>query len=256
MLFIHGLGSTHRIWSDAYDRLGASYRIGFVDLAGFGESTTVSGPYDIQTHLERLRAFRESHLPQGPLVVVGYSFGGVLALAASGLWSDVVGTLAFAPPLFPTPTEARAHFSSLDPFHRWLASGHRSIGVAGQLLFQRPLPKRVLSTLWPFQPAPVMQDVLQLSSDGLVGSFQALLDEQNVSRWVAERDVPRRIIQGDRDRYCNTLQVQRAVGHLPIEVHSTPGNHYFPITHPERCAGQVEAFLASIEPAVRYRSVA
>lgn len=256
MLFIHGLGSTHRIWGDAYDALGASYRIGFVDLAGFGESTDIEGPYDIGSHLERLRAFRDAHLPEGPLVVVGYSFGGLLALAASGLWSDVVGTLSFAPPLFPTPADARSHFSRLDPFHRWLASGHRSIGVAGKVLFQRPVPKRLLSTLWPFQPAPVMQDVLQLSTDGLVGSFQALLNEQRVPEWVGLRDVPRRIVQGDRDRYCNTNQVKAAVGHLPIEVHSTEGTHYFPITSPQRCAAQVEAFLGTLSEPGALRSVA
>lgn len=259
VLFIHGLGSTHRIWGDAYDRLADSHRMGFVDLAGFGDSAEIAGPYDVASHLSRLRAFREEHLPEGPLVVVGYSFGGLLSLAASGQWDDVVGSLAFAPPLFPTAQEARRHFTRLDPFHRWLASGHRSIGVAGKLICRRPAPKRLLSTLWPFQPAPVMQDVLELSTHGLVESFRALLTEQDqVSRWVQAREVPRRIVQGHRDRYCTDQQVRNAVAHLPIEVHSTRGTHYFPIHTPAVCVEHVEDFLSSVHrgEAGQLRSVA
>lgn len=255
VLFAHGLGSTHRIWGGAYDRLGAGYRMGFVDLAGFGESVEVKGPYSLSGHLERLREFRDSHLPAGPLVVVGYSFGGLLALAASGLWPDVVGTLSLAPPVFGSSEEARAHFSRLDPFHRWLASGHPSVRVAGKLVCRRPSSKRLLSALWPFHPAPVMHDVLELSIEALTESFRSLLDEQRVAEWVAMREVPRRIVQGERDRYCNALQLRRAVRGLPLEVKETPGTHYFPITDAQRCALHVEEFLGLVS-GERLKSVA
>lgn len=249
VLFVHGLGSTHRFWGGVYDALGGDYQLGFPDLAGWGESWAVPGPYDVPTHLARLRAFREAHLPKGPLVLVGYSFGALLSLAASGAWPDVVGCLTFGAPLFPSPAAARAHFSGLDPFHRWLVSGHTTLQRSCRLLLRRRLARRFLASLSPlFFPDPVMEDILACTTEGLLGSFGALLDGQDVDRWVRARDVPRRLVQGVSDLYCRPALVREALAGLPVEVETIASDHYMLVRQPERCLREVSHFLRRVRP--------
>jgi pimeloyl-ACP methyl ester carboxylesterase len=247
VLFTHGLGSTHRFWGAGYDSLASHYRMGFPDLAGWGDSWQVPGPYGVQAHLERLRAFREAHLPPGPVVLVGYSFGALLSLAASGQWPDVVGCIAFAAPLFPSAAEARAHFHNLDPLHRWLASGHSTLSHACRLVARRRLTRWMMGSLPGALPPAVMEDVLALSPEGFIGSFQALMDEQDVGPWVRARHVPRRLVQGAYDRYCRPHQVRAALTGLPVEVETVASDHYLLVRQPADCLREVRAFLRRVE---------
>ena len=51
------------------------------DLPGFGTNRTLGSSYGVSDHLTFVTGSIEKHFPAGPLVLVGHSLGGVLALA-------------------------------------------------------------------------------------------------------------------------------------------------------------------------------
>ncbi len=123
LLFVYGLGGSARYWGEAFEPLSTKWRLAFVDLAGFGRSRTVAGPYDIEGHVRRLAAFRGEHLGGDPLVIVGHAFGAVLAFAAAAEWQRVAGVVAFGLPAFSSAERARARLASLGVMERWMATG-------------------------------------------------------------------------------------------------------------------------------------
>lgn len=118
VLFGHGLGGSLGFWGDTFDHLAAGHRLAFVDLGGFGRSVGVGGPYDLDGHLERLAEVRRRHLDGDGLVVVGHSFGALVAIAASARWTGVAGVLGFGLPAFRSPAEALARLRNLGPMER------------------------------------------------------------------------------------------------------------------------------------------
>ncbi|MDP2344360.1 MAG: alpha/beta fold hydrolase [Deltaproteobacteria bacterium] len=91
ILFVHGLAASGAYWGDAYDAFARVHRLAFVDLAGFGGSLRVPGPFDVEGQLARLSSFREQRLGGGRITIVGHSFGALLALLAASRWENVRG---------------------------------------------------------------------------------------------------------------------------------------------------------------------
>ncbi len=87
LLAIHGLGATAGVWAGLHDHLGADWAITAPDLPGHG-SAPWTGDYTVGS----LAAAVSAHCDNGrPVVVVGHSLGGAVALAlASGFFRPVV----------------------------------------------------------------------------------------------------------------------------------------------------------------------
>ncbi|HEX4723228.1 MAG TPA: alpha/beta fold hydrolase [Pseudonocardiaceae bacterium] len=90
VLLLHGLGATGAVWDGLTDRLDRTWLA--PDLPGHGGSARLR-----RYSFGGLAAAVADQLPTaGPLVVVGHSLGGVVALALASGWFgvDVVGVLA------------------------------------------------------------------------------------------------------------------------------------------------------------------
>jgi len=87
ILALHGLGGSGRYWDGLAEGLegsGGKVRILAPDLAGFGGST-IDNVTNLtrEHHLRDLDAIVATAAPDGPIIVLGHSMGGVLA----GLWA-------------------------------------------------------------------------------------------------------------------------------------------------------------------------
>lgn len=79
VLFIHGWQADRSVWHETIEALGPGVRTIAVDLRGTGESRDAAGPFALERFAADLRELVES-LHVGPVIVVGHSMGGTVAL--------------------------------------------------------------------------------------------------------------------------------------------------------------------------------
>lgn len=79
VLFIHGWQADRSVWREAIEALGPGVRAIAVDLRGAGTSRNALGPFALERFATDLRELVES-LGVGPIILVGHSMGGTVAL--------------------------------------------------------------------------------------------------------------------------------------------------------------------------------
>ncbi|MGA9945502.1 MAG: alpha/beta fold hydrolase, partial [Candidatus Cybelea sp.] len=79
LMFVHGWQADHTVWAGVIDALGPQMHTIAADLRGSGESMRASGPYRLERFARDLHALINAR-GVGPVVVVGHSMGGTVAL--------------------------------------------------------------------------------------------------------------------------------------------------------------------------------
>lgn len=80
LLFVHGFPLNGDCWSKQVDAFKATHRVITPDLPGFGASEPAAGPETMARYADDLFTLCQ-HLETGPVIVVGHSMGGYIALA-------------------------------------------------------------------------------------------------------------------------------------------------------------------------------
>ncbi|MEV0607008.1 alpha/beta hydrolase [Polymorphospora rubra] len=100
----HGITSSHVAWTLVGERLGVDHRLVAADLRGRGGSRDLPGPYGMERHADDLAAVIGAY-GDGPVVVLGHSMGGFVAVALARRHPRLVERLVLVdggPPL-PAP---------------------------------------------------------------------------------------------------------------------------------------------------------
>ena len=79
LLFIHGAGGNASIWDEQASFFRGKARVFRVELPGHGSSSGL-GEDQVPVYAEWVRGFLESASSPGPVVVIGHSMGGAVAL--------------------------------------------------------------------------------------------------------------------------------------------------------------------------------
>lgn len=100
-IYVHGMGGTAEGGSNILDRLGDGHRRCAYDRPnGLGVSETVDGPLTGQDSVEDLHALLAAADVQGPYVLLGASFGGLISdMYAATYPDDVMGMMMLDSPL-------------------------------------------------------------------------------------------------------------------------------------------------------------
>ena len=96
LVLIHGFGDHLMTWRAVFDRLATSHRVIAFDLPGFGVSEKPDGKYTLDAQTDRVRSLLEN-VP-GPVVLVGHSMGGEIALNVALADPDRVQSLVLIAP--------------------------------------------------------------------------------------------------------------------------------------------------------------
>jgi pimeloyl-ACP methyl ester carboxylesterase len=104
ILFVHGWCLNRRLWLYQDQELQGSHTTISVDLAGFGDSSGLAGPYTVERHASDLAALI-SELGIADVTVVGFAYGAMVGMelaarspeALSGLVAIGVPSAATAP---------------------------------------------------------------------------------------------------------------------------------------------------------------
>lgn len=216
VVFIHGASGNLRDAMTVYRaRLEADFRVIFIDRPGHGYSEAFEGSNDPKAQAASLSGLLDA-LEVERAIVVGHSFGGVVAGAFGVLYPKQTAGLVFlAPVSHPWGTGVDWHYDvGNTPVIGWLFS-HLVIPTAGSYIY----PKAIKNV---FRPNPMPSDYKETSGTKLVlrpkNFLQNARDVARVHEHVeafhhryAEITAPTVIYHGDKDDIVS------------LEIHSING---------------------------------
>ncbi len=223
VFFIHGSATDHGTWTIQLAQLRNSVRCVAWDRRGTGQSPLPEGCdyLTVEEHADDAAALLREHGGGKPRVVVGQSFGGVVALDLARRYPELVGSaVLMEPPLAasdsvpPIPEHFLARYDELQRTEGGPAAAEFFLrSVLGDEAWERiPGPYRERSrALW----RPIRQDIAAL------GAYAV--------RYAALRRVERPVLLlgGDRsaDFYRPTLEaLERSLGNARRETLSGAGH--------------------------------
>ncbi|MFI5285994.1 MAG: alpha/beta fold hydrolase [Candidatus Dormibacteria bacterium] len=250
MLLVHGLGGAHLNWMAVAPQLAAHHRVYALDLPGFGRSPLAGRRSTIAANVDVVsRAI--IRLSRGPVVLIGNSMGGLLAIGAAALHPSLVDLLVLVDPAVPPP---RGEFPPrLDTVSRtFLATafmprwGARRLSRAVAALGPESLVRETMR-LVSSDPSRVEQAVIDahvaLEAERLAESswhesfyaatrslVAALVQKRKVFRWVQEVGAPTLLLHGDRDRLVPVAAARNIASMRPDwEYHEFAGAGHVPM---------------------------
>src|SRR5207249_7166719 len=115
MVLVHGLGGSHLNWLAVGPALAAHARVLAPDLAGFGRTPLAGRSAEVQANHALLDRVLDT-IADGPVILVGNSMGGLLAMLEAANRPDKVAALVLVGPAQPRPRGLRgARPSWLEP---------------------------------------------------------------------------------------------------------------------------------------------
>ena len=257
LLMVHGLGGSLLNWAAIAPILAQTARVVAIDLVGFGRTQPLGRSTSVLENQRLLGRFIETVCGQ-PVVLVGNSMGGLIALLLAGARPDLVAGLVLVDPALPVGPLARpdplvtAMFAvyAVPAVGRMVMARRRSVlSAEGQALAVLRLccvkPDRV--------PRAVLRQHLELARERegypdvdaeLVGAARSLVlvlaRRHSLDELMRSVSVPVLLLHGDKDRLVPVgaarrvaranptwrFEVAHDVGHVPqLEVPEWTADH-------------------------------
>lgn len=243
-LLLHGLAGSQRYFGAAFDRLAESARLVAPDLLGFGGSIHRGVDHGPDAHADAVRATLEELGVEGPILVGAHSIGALVALRLARCWPERVrGLVAFGPPLYRTPAQARAQIGRLGPWVRLFATDTVWARAAcAWMCRHRGAAARIAQWLRPDLPPEVARDGVAHDWHSYSGSLRQLVIESKGVDDLAQLQIPVRLIAGESDRVVDIeLLAELAASRPNVTLERWPGEHDLPLVAPERCVDALRA---------------
>jgi pimeloyl-ACP methyl ester carboxylesterase len=230
IVFLHGLGGTHRYWDAGLDQIEDLGRITRLDLLGFGDSPMPWTSYTIPRHLA---AIRTTLIHDGPFILVGHSLGAALALEFAALYPDQVrGLVLMGLPNF-GGEEAALNWMRRGPSRGgWLLSHHLSAAITCMIT------RRVMGWLLPYLirdlPRPVVEDLVKHTWLSSTSSLWQVVysDEPDRAAGLLADGLPVDLIHGAVDETAPVAGARSlAAAHADWRLHLLDGIGHHPWHH-------------------------
>lgn len=223
-------------------RLGDRLSMTAFDLPGHGQS----GDWDGRGDMLAVSARIAESFCDGPVDLIGHSFGGGAALCLAVARPELVRSLTLIEPVFfaaaraTDPAAFEAYLSRMAPYARALASGDRAAAaqafnaVWGDTAWDRlPEAQRTYST--------ERIHLIEESVPGLIEDSQNILGPGRLEAV----DAPVTLVSGDRSPPIIGVVLDALAARLPRSdrVVIDGAGHMVPITHPREVAAAIRAGL-------------
>ena len=250
MLLVHGLGGAHLNWMAVAPRLAARHHVYALDLPGFGRSPLAGRRSTIAANVDLLsRAI--ARLSRDPIVLMGNSMGGLLAIGAAARHPSLIDALVLVDPAVPAPggefpprlDQVSRTFIATAFMPRWGARRlSRAVAVLGPESLVRETMRLV--SVDPNRIDPTVVDAhIALETERLAESswhesfyaatrslVAALALKRRVLRWVRDVVAPTLLLQGDRDRLVPVASARNIASMRPDwEYHEFAGAGHVPM---------------------------
>ena len=238
VVLLHGLAGSAKYWR-GMTAMNATVSMVSIDLAGFGDAIDAPGPYGIVGQRERLRAYLRARCPDGA-ILVGHSYGALVALAVAASSSSVRGVVGFNVPAFSSAAEARRHIAREGAIQRWMVEDPQKAWAMCQLMCAtRGLAAELAPMLAPDLPVEVAKDGVQHMWPALHESFADIVAPAPVRSWVDVCPSPICLVMGTDDEVAPPRVVQRALLGSVCELLVEQGRHHLPLEQPQRALDHI-----------------
>jgi pimeloyl-ACP methyl ester carboxylesterase len=253
VVLLHGMLAAGSCFGAAFDCLGSRGTVVVPDLLGFGSSAHQPGPFTAAAHCAALDDMLTAlELGDRPLVVVGHSMGGALALRwAATRAPQVQAVITFCAALYRTPAEAGAGVRRMGVVDSVLAGdGALPRAACAAMCRFRTAASWVAVAIRPGLPLALARSGVQHRWDSYHGSLVSLVrgaEWEPAVRRLTDAGVAVTLVEGSRD----PVPVPGRAATLATDLPSTawvlhPGaDHQLPIAHGDWCAAVIAASSGS-----------
>lgn len=235
VVLLHGFGADAKSWQPFMEQLDSSYELLIADLPGHGNSFMGLGDTPIDAILSAVvEAVRKQS--EGPVHLVGHSFGGLLALR----WALEHGNVASLSLLAPAGLGATVNTTFLDSFAA--ADSRKAARSALEMVVRDPSSVNLTA----------VNDLLRARRlDGAIAALQglrtALADEggnqkTDLRPQLAALDLPKLVVWGTEDAIVPAPEALDGVSIVSIN----DGGHLIQVENAGEVAEKVKAHVGSV----------
>ncbi len=244
MLLLHAFPLSSAMWEPQFVSLGQVARILAPDLPGFGGSPLANPPWTLDSLADQLVQFLDDVHVQEPVVVVGLSMGGYLAMAMARRHAQRLAGLVLADTKAePDDTDARTNRDRLIR----VAQEH---GVSA--IVEAMLPKMTAPITQRTRPG-VLDQLREMASGqsvaGVTAALAALRDRPDARPGLAEITLPTRVIVGASDLITPPDVAHRMAEAIPkcTLIDILGAGHMSNLERPDEFNAAVRSFLAVLQ---------
>lgn len=250
ILLLHSSLSSHKQWLPLAALLSGHYSLWLPDLQGYGRNSPVvflqPPQWSLADEADALLASLNAEQKATPLILIGHSFGGALALhlARTGKLK-VKALVVFEPVAFHLlAAESDAEAVGLTKEVRALSEQMPGLHAAAAA--------RLFVDYWQqadyFQYLPArMQQQMAAQVWKVPQDFSALIQEPATKTDYAALQMPVLLLRGSQSRRSALLVSELLAQNLPqVQIKTLPTGHMGPVTASELVNQQITAFLAGL----------
>ena len=236
ILLIHGSGVSAGYWIHQLRGLADRFRVTAIDLPGHGKSDPIPRA-SVEEYAETVAGLLEA-LHTGPVLVVGHSLGGAVAMALAARRPETVTGLVLVASCAKLPRVDATR-------ERWLAC---LPGPLRRVLFLWTAQKLLFSAAAPSHAVSLgMQELRSCRAETVVEDVHAA-QAMDLTRQARALEVPTLILCGSRDRLTPPALSEHLSGLIPRSgLHIIEGaGHMVLLEAPERVNQEILGFAASL----------
>lgn len=191
LVFLHGFPLSRGVWQKQIEGFQESYRVIAPDLRGLGDSQTQPGPATMAQCADDVRALLVQ-LTTGPVVLIGHSMGGYVALAFARQFPELLRGLILV--------GTRAGRDTAEAAAGRLAMAEKVKAEGAQAVVEAMAPKMLAADNQDAQmAAQVLGFMAPSRSAGVIGALLGMAERPDATAFLAQIAVPTLVITGADD---------------------------------------------------------
>jgi len=239
VVFLHGYPLNHAIWAPQFGMLSEDHRVVLLDLPGFGlaqESFVPDSLAGFATGLGQTLARQFAD----PVVLVGHSFGGYIALELYRTHPEQFRALVL--------TDTRSEADDAVSKEKRLATVHRLTDPAQRLDLEATVRGLLSPRTWD-DAGPLVDTVRAIvrsaRSPALIGALTAIAQRPDLTPILSTIQVPTLVVWGEDDQLIPPAQSESMVERIRASSGvGIPGAGHLPfLESPDEFAGTLSGFL-------------
>lgn len=242
LLFIHGFPLNRGCWSKQADGFKSGNRVIAPDLAGFGASESSSGAVTMNQFAEDLFALCQQ-LQTGPVVVVGHSMGGYIALAFAKAYPMFLRGLVLV------GTKAGGDDDAAVAARRATATKVQSAGIGS--LVDAMAPKMLSATNSDQSMAHEVREIMwSSSSKGVMDALLGMAARPDERDHIQDIRIPTLVVTGADDVVIPPRESEFLAHSIPdAQLVLIPGaGHLVAFEQPEAFNEALKTWLDALHP--------
>ncbi|MBI5762101.1 MAG: alpha/beta hydrolase [Planctomycetes bacterium] len=208
LVFVHGFPLSRGVWKKQIDALQPSYRVIAPDLRGLGESETLPGPTTMEHYAADLHALFQK-LTTGPVVLIGHSMGGYVALAFARQFPEMLSGLVLV------GTKAGADSAHAAAGRRATADKVKIEGV--RVVIDAMAPKMLAADNQDARLAELVLGFMSPSKpEGVIGALLGMAERPDATESLVDITVPTLVITGAEDILIPPAESEKLAKAIPL----------------------------------------